>query len=164
MLQIHISKRMQRHEGRKGRKKRRGKKEEGNKRKEEEEGNKRKEEEDRPVLREENEWAAVEAEAAKRKEEERKRQAEEQRHLENKVTFHAIHDAARENAAMYLTGSLESLGWWDVKCAPKMNSAQNVSWALAILAIFRRRRSSCTCTCCCRSKNSCCWRRCSALL
>ena len=49
-----------------------------------------------------------------------------------KVTFHAIHDSAPENAAMYLTGSLPSLGSWDVKRARKMNRAQNGSWALAI--------------------------------
>ncbi len=45
-------------------------------------------------------------EGKKRKEqEERKRQVEEQRRFEHKVTFHAI-----QNAAMYLTDSLESLG------------------------------------------------------
>jgi hypothetical protein len=49
-----------------------------------------------------------------------------------KVTFHAIHDSAPENAAMYLTGSLPSLGSWDVKRARKMNRAPNGSWALAI--------------------------------
>lgn len=49
-----------------------------------------------------------------------------------KVTFHAIHDSAPENAAMYLTGSLPSLGSWDVKRARKMNRASNGSWALAI--------------------------------
>lgn len=49
-----------------------------------------------------------------------------------KVTFHAIHDSAPENAAMFLTGSLPSLGSWDVKRARKMNRANNGSWALAI--------------------------------
>jgi len=49
-----------------------------------------------------------------------------------KVTFHAIHESAPENAAMYLTGSLPSLGSWDVKRARKMNRANNGSWALAI--------------------------------
>ena len=49
-----------------------------------------------------------------------------------KVTFHAIHDSAPENAAMYLTGSLPSLGSWAVKRARKMNRAPNGSWALAI--------------------------------
>ena len=50
----------------------------------------------------------------------------------SQVTFHAIHDSAPENAAMYLTGSLPSLGSWDVKRARKMNRAQNGAWALAI--------------------------------
>ena len=82
----------------------------------------------------ENEWAVVEAETAKeteerqRKEEERKRQVEEQCRLENKVTFHDIQDSERENSVMYLTGSLESLGWWDVKCVHKMNRTQNGVW------------------------------------
>ena len=49
-----------------------------------------------------------------------------------KVTFHAIHDSAPENAAMYLTGSLPSLGSWDVKRARRMERAQNGAWALAI--------------------------------
>jgi len=49
-----------------------------------------------------------------------------------KVTFHAIHDSAPQPAAMYLTGSLPSLGSWDVKRARKMNRSTNGSWALAI--------------------------------
>ena len=49
-----------------------------------------------------------------------------------KVTFHAIHDSAPENAAMFLTGSLPSLGSWDVKRARRMERAQNGAWALAI--------------------------------
>ncbi len=124
--------------------------------------------EDRSVLSEENEWSTVETEAAKKEDEERqrqerelKRQVEEQRRFEHEVTFHDIHDSARENTTIYLTDSLESRGWWDVKCVRKMNRTQNGSWALAILAIFRRRWSSCTCTCCCRSKSSCCWILCS---
>jgi hypothetical protein len=49
-----------------------------------------------------------------------------------KVTFNAIHDSAPENSAMFLTGSLPSLGSWDNKRARKMVRASNGSWALAI--------------------------------
>lgn len=48
------------------------------------------------------------------------------------VTFHAIHDSAPANATMYLTGSLPSLGSWDLKRARKMNCNINGSWDLAI--------------------------------
>lgn len=47
-----------------------------------------------------------------------------------KVTFHTIHELVPDNMAMYLTGSLLSLGSWDLERARKMK--RDGSWTLAI--------------------------------
>eukprot|EP00960_Hanusia_phi_P068778 766933-Hanusia_phi.AAC.1 len=49
-----------------------------------------------------------------------------------KVTFQAIHEDSPEDSAMYITGSLPSLGSWDLKRARKMARGPGGTWCLAI--------------------------------